>query len=514
LVLFAFIYITLSPCPTDAILHDTYSAKLLHLRKKTQPSAEWLRQLPHKARKLEERLYWYAPSLADYLEMSTLKNRLRRVADSILKTHTEAKRSFNFPMSRSSVSSPQSSRASFSSAAMNDSSHGSVDSLRSLSNAFLQKSNLLPNMQQMQNEQRQKQQVQQLRQQPQADRQTSSSNGASTQLRNSFSGSTMNALNSIPETRFLELGGDSGNASSSSSASGTNTFQRGTASTTTNTANTSASHAAAGNTGSNSKEILDLERQKAINANLQQQVLQNIRRQEMLVRQLQERRQAPAPAPSASAPSIPTPSNVSSAPGSEELVRLLQERRQVPAPAPSAPTPSTVSSAPGSGIMSAVSAMQVADMRTSNMYMQGNEMNLTAGAPFGTNFNATQNALNAIQSGGGLYNPVHPFLGQGRMSMESDSLGQSGEVMSNPQLSRLLAANPSFFAPTQQQQQLFGASSTPVGGGFNPSMPPPNSNSLPGNSAPASPSNTGNRDRNGEELLLPDSPLSPGSFNW
>jgi hypothetical protein len=303
----------------------------------------------------------------------------------------------------------------------------------------------------------------------------------------------MNTLNSIPENRYLELGGHLGNPSSSASVTGTgtntNTFQQGTATTTTNTANDSAS----GNTGSKSEGSLDLERQKAINANLQQQILENIRRQEELVRQMQERGQAPAP--------------------------------------------STVSSAPGSGNMPDARAMQMAgqQMQGNNMHMQGNGMNSMAGAPYGMNFNAAQNGYNRQELGGGQYNPVNPFQGQqGAMGMESPmaSLEHSAAVMSNSnqqlarimaanpspqQLSRLLAANPNLYASMQQQQQQhqsmvqpYGASSAPVGG-YHPSMPPPNST----NSAPASPSNMGNRGNgNGDDSLLPDSPLSPGSFDW
>jgi predicted phage tail protein len=324
----------------------------------------------------------------------------------------------------------------------------------------------------------------------------------------------MNALNSIPENRYLELEGHPGNPSSSASASGngtgsnTNTFQQGSA----NTTNNSASHSANGSTGSNSEGSLDLERQKAINANLQQQISENIRRQEELVRQMEERGKASAP---------------------------------------NAPTPSTVSSAPGPRSMPDASAMQMAGqqmqgnnmhMQGNNMHMQGNGMNSISGAPYGMNFNGAQNGHNrqehgdVIQSSGGQYNP---FMNQqGTMVMESPmaSLEHSAAVMSNsnqqlarllaanpshPQLSRLLAANPSLFASFQQQQQQstaqpFGVSSAPVGG-YHPSMPPPNSNSLSGNSnsGPSTPPNAGNRGtRNGDDSLLPDSPLSPGSFHW
>jgi hypothetical protein len=47
------------------------------------PSQEWLHQLPHKARQLEGRLYGAASSLEQYLDRSTLKNRLRIIANRI-----------------------------------------------------------------------------------------------------------------------------------------------------------------------------------------------------------------------------------------------------------------------------------------------------------------------------------------------------------------------------------------------------------------------------------------------
>lgn len=58
-------------------------ARLLQARKKKLPSEEWLHQLPHKARKLEGRLYRIAPSLESYLERSTLKVRLSSLANAI-----------------------------------------------------------------------------------------------------------------------------------------------------------------------------------------------------------------------------------------------------------------------------------------------------------------------------------------------------------------------------------------------------------------------------------------------
>jgi hypothetical protein len=67
-------------------------ARLLQERKKTVPSQEWLRQLPHKARKLEERLYRNSTSLEAYLEKKTLKTRLKKLARIITNQFEEAKK--------------------------------------------------------------------------------------------------------------------------------------------------------------------------------------------------------------------------------------------------------------------------------------------------------------------------------------------------------------------------------------------------------------------------------------
>ncbi len=61
---------------------------MLQARKKAVPSPEWMLQLPHKARKLESRLYKSAASLEDYLDRTTLKPRLQKLAKSIVKEFT------------------------------------------------------------------------------------------------------------------------------------------------------------------------------------------------------------------------------------------------------------------------------------------------------------------------------------------------------------------------------------------------------------------------------------------
>lgn len=57
-------------------------AQLLKDRKQN-PTPKWLKELPYKARKLEEQLYKSAASLEAYLDESTLKNRLKKVAYAI-----------------------------------------------------------------------------------------------------------------------------------------------------------------------------------------------------------------------------------------------------------------------------------------------------------------------------------------------------------------------------------------------------------------------------------------------
>lgn len=109
-------------------------ARLLKSRKKSRPSDEWLQQLPHKARKLEERLFRAAPSLSAYQDLSTLKNRLRKVAQ-IITNQYEASRSqrpsgFNSSSftTSNSFGSPQSSSYPIRDSVTSTASFGSVQS--------------------------------------------------------------------------------------------------------------------------------------------------------------------------------------------------------------------------------------------------------------------------------------------------------------------------------------------------------------------------------------------------
>lgn len=108
------------------------------MRKTAPPSETWQKQLPHKVRKLEERLYRSAPSLEAYLDRQSLKERLKSVAKAITQRFNEAKmKRPSLQSSRSSVS----SLSSFGNVSNRDSitSIGSLDSLQTLQRMFAEK---------------------------------------------------------------------------------------------------------------------------------------------------------------------------------------------------------------------------------------------------------------------------------------------------------------------------------------------------------------------------------------
>ena len=72
------------------VLVRLYSSALLKARKKGEPTKEWLDQLPHKTRVLEDKLYKKARSLEEYVDRTTLKNRLRRLAVTIAAHYNES----------------------------------------------------------------------------------------------------------------------------------------------------------------------------------------------------------------------------------------------------------------------------------------------------------------------------------------------------------------------------------------------------------------------------------------
>jgi hypothetical protein len=259
---------------------------LLQLRKKSDtPTVEWLQQLPHKARKLEEQLYWAAPTLEAYLDKSTLKNRLRRVAMAITSKFQEVNRSQN-----------ASNRTSFSSISttttMNSQySHQTMESLRALREHLTRKASLDQQQQRF------------------SSTGSSAANGpfggipteistpapASSKSEPSQQTPLSSVLAGNPRTFLrpsirasLAMIPESTDAMSLSSAtSKPANDQTNRTSTNTNLA-APADSSFFDSTLSNDDFASQLEQQKALNARLQQQIMENIRRQEEMVRILQE----------------------------------------------------------------------------------------------------------------------------------------------------------------------------------------------------------------------------------
>lgn len=236
--------------------HPSSSAKLLQARKKSHPSQAWLRQLPHKARKLEVRLYRSASSLEAYIDRSTLKSRLRRIAGNIIRQYSEVKKIR--PSSKSRATSATStasslmsnfSRDSFasgaSSTAHRDSvlSQSSTDSLRSLREAMLQKTSVT----------HAHLAAGDMRAQGQAQGEIQARSTLNPIAEGPSSHASMQHSMNIPFHTVSTFSGNDMMSSNNPDHSNTN----------------------------------DLERQKAVNAKLQQQIMENIRQQQEMTRRLQ-----------------------------------------------------------------------------------------------------------------------------------------------------------------------------------------------------------------------------------
>jgi hypothetical protein len=68
--------------------------------RKQNPTEKWRNELPYKAKKLEEQLYKTAPSLKEYLDKDTLKERLKQVARAITSQYRFAKGKSSLPSSK------------------------------------------------------------------------------------------------------------------------------------------------------------------------------------------------------------------------------------------------------------------------------------------------------------------------------------------------------------------------------------------------------------------------------
>ena len=215
-----------------------------------------MHQLPHKAQKLEEKLYRTAPSLESYLDRTTLKNRLRWLAKVITKQYREAKLYHQRLSLRSSVSS-RSSLSSFGSLGTRDSmrdsisSQQSLDSLRSLQQQFSQK--------------------------------TSMPNSVGSAQHTGERRLSTDGPSSFPSTLSIVPEGSSGTQMDS---------RRSSSSSSSQSKGDMGKEGAGSMQSSTSQGISELERQKAVNEKLQQQIMENIRQQEDLLRKLQARSQA------------------------------------------------------------------------------------------------------------------------------------------------------------------------------------------------------------------------------
>jgi len=298
-------------------------ARLLQIRKKTQPTKEWLQQLPHKARKLEERLYRNATSLEAYLDRNTLKSRLKKLARIITKQFLETKRlrgHQHFKSLRSSETSfstaSTAARVSFASsiASSRDSmmsrgsmtSSASMESLRrNLRDASMSRSSILSTASELNpDEQRRKSSLlpesmasvlqnssvlglplqQQQQQISLNNSQVSLGEGSGSVSNNSISNNTAMNDNS---------GGSGSPGMAPASSSAANHGQSPTNMLAGQPANNSNTNAIITNNESQQKQgpynVSELERQKAVNAQLEKQIMENIRQQEEMVRQMQGR---------------------------------------------------------------------------------------------------------------------------------------------------------------------------------------------------------------------------------
>jgi hypothetical protein len=276
------------------------------------PTPEWLHQLPHKARKLEGRLYRTAPSLEYYLNRATLKTRLKKLARVIVRQFTgpamsqqqrgrgENARNFLLPPSifggglgLSSSSGGFNSGTPLLSRASLDSMRGIADSSesdrrdlqRNLSHGDSRgHSNKGDNNHNIYNSEDERKSGNAYSGNLVKDgyNATDSNNDSALRRTSQVSSSAARDNNGSQRPSFPDIPTDS------NPAPGTHNMGAGVP----------------GITSSN-ESMSELERQKAINAKLQEQIMENIRRQEDLVRRLQAGEQASAAAAATSYTSSP-----------------------------------------------------------------------------------------------------------------------------------------------------------------------------------------------------------------
>jgi len=431
------------------------------------------------------------------MDRSTLKNRLKRLARVITKQYREAKRGKRLSVSRCSTAShstvdsaltaSSSLRDSFASHSTRDSvsSYTSADSLRTLQNAVNNKANLSS--------------------ESGSKKQNDVAKSNSADSRASMASSSSSILSSIPEGASTsrapgpQTTGDSSEPALKEKSAGDTivTHENSTAS-------------GSGNAGVSSgrESMSELERQKAVNEKLQQQILENIRQQEELVRQLQTRQQVPAPTSAGLHAQVKTPVSAGSQGEQETAVQVLPSgQTQAPATA-SIPAPTlTPKRYAAPGLSSSISSKMT---RSANI---GSPQSMPAGSTMAASMQGTQapnmNALNfsamsgvqqnllaahaartalfnsAMQSGGRIAAPMAPTPGMPNLYSNFGSAG----ILTNPFAARtpgayaasgltmlgrsnvpVLGTNQAVFAAMQPGQMLQGVAGNVVAGSYSPGM--------------------------------------------
>lgn len=480
-------YLALSVLDTvlQSNLCQIYRARLLQTRKKTHPTAEWLQQLPHKARKLEERLYLSAPSLEAYLDKTTLKNRLKKLAQTITKQFFEAKRGRR--SIRSSVSSQSTLGSSITSQPSSVStlrnSVTSVNSLQSVRETLAggaTRSDPNPNASS----------------QTAQETDSAAQNGRNPSMTSPHE--SLSFLKPIPEAMIS--GHSAGGANSASISAEGVAF----ASQQQQQQRSSFSQSAP-------VDIPDLERQKAVNAQLQQQIMENIRQQQELVRKLQ----------------------------GPNALASLSNNHVTTAPNPASISNNSAGPAPSNRSSSASSSADFDSGRRNSALAQSLQFANAPGVAGGaSHLNSTLYAAQAALMSGGLAGqfqgsgrPLVPpppmantsLIAQTNRSMLHQSFLQAtAQCMTPMQLQQQLSfmrgsgmlANPAMMAAFSQSPfnpvvPGIGPAST---GGVNVSMPPPNVGQRSTSATQTSQQGGAKKVKRGEQQ--DSEPWSPGSFKW
>jgi hypothetical protein len=272
------------------------SVNLLKARKKEDPSRNRMIQLPVKARKLERRLYHSASSLEEYNDRTTLKKRLLALARVIAVQHCESR---NFENTVARINEPNRLFQTTGSSWMDNNHRGSVTSQSSIDSSSLFSNNINRSSFLSTNS---IDSLSGLRESVDAKAVIDSTRSGVSSKRPSAT-DTMEGNSSVgPEKKrressnLFEMPAPRQRAISSSTTNNSAANSGGPNNTVHPLAKTHASTSLTSSTDvphlSRSSAITTTtERQKSINEKLQQQILDNIRLQEEIVRKLQQTNQ-------------------------------------------------------------------------------------------------------------------------------------------------------------------------------------------------------------------------------